>query len=57
MDKDRINLQVDGDLLNEQRNLLAEMLTKYADLEYKSLWGLVSMLDAWYDEQYNPMEA
>ena len=44
---------VDYKLLNEQRTALIE---KIWDDKDSVLWGLVEMLDDWYDT-YNPLEA
>ena len=44
---------VDPEMLNAQRILLVEMLWNDED---SILWGLVNMLDSWYDETFPPLE-
>ena len=45
---------VDPELLVEQRIALVEKLWDDND---SILWGLVEMLDDWYDREYKPLEA
>ena len=44
---------IDTDMLNEQRMLLIDRIW---DDEDTPLWGLVNMLDDWYDNTYPPEE-
>ena len=46
---------VDPDMLNKQRLALIELLWE-SDAP-RILWGLVEMLDDWYDNEYDPVEA
>lgn len=49
---------VDPELLNQQRLELAKVLgdTIPSFLGSGVLWGLVEMLDDWYDREHNPVE-
>lgn len=45
---------VDPDMLNKQRLSLIELL--WESESHRILWGLVEMLDDWYDREYDPVE-
>ena len=45
---------VDPDLLNKQRLELINLL--WDSDAPRILWGLVEMLDEWYDREYDPVE-